>query len=262
MDIEYQVSCKKVRDKNKRKIVEMPVMADAMFARCLEMIQVWNTQTKKVPCLSSLRIPGANTPISQIFVDTLKVHRKFLSGSLVSSSEFVHPWEINVEDRKYTVQEYKLGLAAFLLKLPQLYYFHKRKLTACEFLCGGKGYSHMPSPFFTYYIPQFQGRDTEEMCIMGDRWLLLVGAEELSINDKKNFSEYVKWALPYFRDQWNGYNSLHSSFATPLEVLDFLTFGTLRRFKAKGKTVSSNILNQDFFKGLIEEFRISHGYTV
>lgn len=262
MSINYQTSCKKVRDKNRKKIVEMPVMADDMLEKCLEMVRVWNEQTKKIPCLTSMRIPGANSSITQIFVDTLKLHRKFLNGSLISSPDFVHPFAYNVEDRKYTVHEYKLGLAAFLLELPKLYYFHKRKLNAYEFLLGGVWHSPMSSPFFTHYMPQFQGRDTEEMTIMGDRWLLLVGKEELSIGDKKIFSEYLKWALPHFTEQWNGYNSLRSSFATPLDVLDFLTFGTLRRYKAKGKTVTPTILKQDFFHGMIEEFRISHGYTV
>ena len=53
-----------------------------------------------------------------------------------------------------------------------------------------------------------------------------------------------------------------NDFDDELDVLEFFTFGVLRQMKEKGRSFSSGILNQDFFKVMMEELRQFHRYVV
>lgn len=246
-----------------KKPLFIPNMDDIWLKKSMEMMVIWNESVKHVKCLQAINLPSTDN-VSKIFVKTLKICRKFLNGNLIKSKEFTPPYNIEPESRRYSVDEFKSGLSVFLIKLPKIHWMHKRKtkMSLVEFLAGEQVYANISSQFFLYFTPDFVGRDTEEMSIMTDRWLLLTGEDEVSMSDKKNFSDYLKWATEHFQTQYKGFRSIRSSFSDWVAAMDFITFGTLRRYNARTPIKSSGILNQDFFKGMMEEFRISHGYTV
>lgn len=254
---------KSICKKKEKKPLFIPEIDDVWLKKSMEMMVIWNESITHISCLQGVQLPSTNN-VTKSFIKTLKICRKFLNGNLIKSKEFTPPYNIEPESRRYSVDEFKSGLSVFLIKLPKIHWIHKRKarMTLIEFLAGEQVYSNIQSQFFLYFTPDFVGRDTEEMSIMTDRWLLLTGDDEVSLSDKKNFHDYLQWATEHFKNQYNGFRSIRSSFSDWIAAMDFITFGTLRRYNARTPIKSSGILNQDFFKGMMEEFRISHGYTV
>jgi hypothetical protein len=196
----FQIKVPKKMEYHKSTCVKKPVfipnMDDVWLKKSMEIMVIWNDSIKHISALQAVKLPTSDN-VTKVFIKTLKICRKFLNGNLINSKDFNPPYNIDVEKRRYSIDEFKMGLSEFISKLPKIHWIHKRKtrMTLVEFLAGEQVYANIQSQFFLYFKPSFVGRDTEEMSIMTDRWLLLTGEDEVSLSDKKNFSD--SYTRPY-----------------------------------------------------------------
>lgn len=192
----------------------------------------------------------------------------FLRGTLPQNSNVVLPTNVdNYPKIKNTPKDFAEYLFWFHR---QLIGDHCKKITfkgrlnLATFL-GGVPYSGMPSYFLRFCLTEPGGnksyKHAEYFPILKSKWAEYGGINNFRNKDYENFDAYLSWAIPQFTRWRKNLNSM-SNFEDEIDVLEFFTFGTLKKFKERRKSFSTGILNQEFFKKMIEELRLFHGYTV
>jgi hypothetical protein len=214
-----------------------------------QMITFWNEIASECAYMSALAIRKAPT---KRMVNTARVCRRFLSGELNKEIEFVAPKE-GVKHKPYSFDNFCEAVR----------FWEDNHLNVqvglLEFICGSR-YAPYPSIFFRYCVNNI-GKTTANLKIFSKQWEKFTGKEASKL-DTIQFHTYLNWAEPHFEKLYKRLRSLKSTYPSSSAVIILITFGTLREFTKSGKEVSSGILNQDFFKTLMEDFRKNKGYVV
>lgn len=205
---------------------------------------------------------------SKAYKATCSLVRSFLNGKLVKNPNTVIPKYEN--DFKYRTS--LVDFAEYLFWFDQRIRgdncerFHMRngKISLFIFL-GGIQYTGFPSILLTWCRfppkPVVEYFYDEYFPVLESKWASLGGKTKLNQKDYENFDAYLKWAIPHFNLQKKNFTSMNH-FVDGMAVLEFFTFGTLKKFTENKQSFSSGILNQEFFRQMIEDLRLFHGYVV
>ena len=202
------------------------------------------------------------------FKTTCALIQSFLNGTLPEHKLVVVPrYFKRPEVQKYSVQDFAKHLEYLKLQLVDKNYEplkFKEKIDLTFFLAGTL-YTKFPSILLAFCwnepksVQSFE--NTDDMQFITEPWKLISGKQTFSSKDLETFDSYLSWALPHFKRMHKNLDSL-KNFDDEVDVMSFLTFGVLRNMQEKGKSFSPGILNQDFFRTMMEELRKKHGYTV
>jgi len=217
---------------------------------------------------SRLVIIGDKRQNTKKFKETCSLIQAFLNGNLWEHKLVMLPRYFNKpEKKKSTVQDFAKHLEYLKLQLMDKNYESlnfKNSIDLTFFLAGAQ-YTKFPSVLlaFCWEAPEStQVLDNEEdIQFITEPWKLISGKQTFSSKDLETFDSYLSWALPHFKRMQRNLDSL-KNFDDEVDVMTFLTFGVLRNMKERGKSFSPGILNQEFFRTMMEELRKKHGYTV
>ena len=229
----------------------------------LLIFKIWDGLVKRNTKLASIGDKRKNT---KKYRDTCSAVRAFIDGTLLINKLVILPnFANNIEFTKNTPEDFKQYLATFEALLnwrTKNKFLFKFKIDLLFFVAG-HGFLRKPSILLEHCWeePQNFGFNNEEYFpVLKDTWEDLTG-NKITMQDRKNFDIYLEWGLLHFKSLKKGLNSMND-FDDELDVLEFFTFGVLRQMKEKGRSFSSGILNQDFFKVMMEELRQFHRYVV
>lgn len=202
------------------------------------------------------------------FKNTCSLIRSFLNGTLLDHKLVVVPkYFKRPEPRKYTVQDFEKHLEYLKLQLVDKNYepLNFREKVDLTFFFAGAMYTKFPSVLLAFCWNEPESKQVldneEDMQFITEPWKLISGTKSFSSRDLETFDTYLSWALPHFKRMHKNLDSL-KNFDDEVDVMSFLTFGVLRNMKDRGKSFSPGILNQEFFRTMMEELRKKHGYTV
>lgn len=230
------------------------------------MFNLWDELAGKINILSPM---SKKLKTGKKFKQSCSLCNAFFKGTLPNNKLTIlpeyHKLKLN-EPIKQTLSNFKKYLHWFELQLLDSSYksliFTKVDLNL--FLAGDE-YLSIPSILFTWCWKEPKRIITfnyeEYFPLLIDGWEEAGGYGTFTTKDLQNFDIYFAWALPHFQALRKDFNSL-KSFEDHLDILEFFTLGVLRKFKDKGKSFSTGILNQEFFKNMMEDLRKYHGYTV
>jgi len=249
------------RQKNKKLAPKNVMVTKAME----EIFKYWDQIAYETSNLVPMKGKRRDT---KIFKGTCSLIRAFLNGTLPEHKQVVVPKYFNRgEVQKKTPEDFKEHLHWLKLQLVDKNYKPLKfteKIDISFFLAGAM-YTKFPSLLlaFCWKAPesiQVLEHD-EDLQYITEPWKLITGNKSLSSRDLETFDTYLDWAIPHFKRLHGNLDSLRN-FDDEVDVMTFLTFGVLRNMKENGKSFSPGILNQDFFRTMMEELRKKHGYTV
>jgi len=201
------------------------------------------------------------------FKQTCTVVRAFLNGTLLTNKLVIIP---KYNKTKNLTKQNPLFFETYVHRLdlqmndPDYKRLKFKGVDLLTFLAGQQ-YTGYPSVLLRYCMeePERQIEYIWEDYFeeMEKEWRNISDKEEFNSTDYKNFDKYLEWGLRHFYQLKKNLTSL-GDYIDEMEVLCFITFGTLRQFKNKGNSFNTGILNQEFFKTMMEDFRKFHRYTV
>jgi len=241
---------------------------EASVTKALEEIFIlWDNLAKETGRLTPIKNKKRTT---KKFKETCLLVKAFLNGTLVEHKLVVPPKFIDCKKfntNKKTIRDFEQHLVWLKVQLLGVDYkplIIKQKMDL-HFFLGGTLYTGIPSILLTYCWEEPKRKmpiqNEDSIQYITEPWKLISGCKSFGTKDINNFDIYLTWALPHFKRLRNNLDSL-KNFDDEIDVMTFFTFGVLRNWKEQGKSFSSNILNQDFFKTMMEDLRKKHGYTV
>lgn len=236
--------------------------------RSLRTIQIWNKFGENLDTVQRIKIPSFKHPeITKTYKLSIDCSKWLLNGSLFNKKEFVPPKFNGIDKRAYNLVEFKRYLKhyEYLVRSKKDRFLFNTKLTLIKFILGDN-YTQMPSVLFSKCINPPAGfkessyYDEETKDVFESLIELNPNIVETPVEVMK-ISEFLEWGLPYYTELWENLHSLRSYYSSPSGALLQFTFGALKQFKEKGKSVSPSLLNQPFFKDMIEEYRKFQGFV-
>lgn len=239
---------------------------DARITKAMEEIfKAWDDLAFETSHLVTIQDKKRST---KKFKETCSLVRSFLNGKLTDHKQVVVPKYFKIGPvQKKTVEDFKEHLHWLKLQLLDKNYkpLNFKNKIDLNFFLAGTMYTKFPSILlaFCWVAPKSQQvlKHSNDLQFITEPWKLITGNGEFSSRELEDFDTYLDWALPHFKRLHKNLDSL-KNFDDEVDVMSFLTFGVLRQMKEKGKSFSSGILNQDFFRTMMEELRKKHGYTV
>ena len=238
---------------------QIKVKAPNVEQKIQNILNLWDKLADDYP--TQLRLMRTRRKDTKIYRKIISVVRSLLNGKILENRNIYLPQKINFEIREFTEKDFVQFLSNFEKRIINREFNFKSKIDLFLFLAGNTFFT-LPSILLTSCLQEkeIKTQFPNYMPLLKKQWLSL-GGNTLKTKDYENFDIYLCWALPYFKKLKRNLDSLNS-FDDEIDVMDFFTFGTLRKFKERGKSFNTGILNQDFFKTMMEDMRKFHGYVV
>ena len=250
-------------DYNEPKPTKKPIIDGKPTKATLLIFKAWDKLASKNTKITSIGDKRINT---KKYRDTCSVVKSFVNGTLLKNILVTLPdFADNIKFTKNTSKDFEqclCTLETLFDRRNKNYRNFKNKIDLFLFVAG-HNFLQMPSILLQHCWEEsenFGFNNEEYFPVLKDTWEDLTDTK-ITMQDRKNFDTYLEWGLPHFKSLKKGLVSMND-FDDELDVLEFFTFGVLRQMKKKGRSFSSGILNQEFFKVKMEELRKFHRFTV
>lgn len=231
--------------------------------KAMEMIKLWNQFGTYLDSTQKVVVSKPTKTLQK----TLDACKWYLNGTIFVRKEFVYPQFNRIDKRKYSIKEFKQSLDyfEFLVRHSRNHFLQSRKFSLLTYILGDI-YTQTSSILFSHCSNEPDGfKKPIKITTESKEFLELLESLndnfENSQKDCENVDKFLQWGIPYYTELWENLNSLRSYYDSPFGILFQFTFGALRQFKEKGRSVSSSLLNQPFFRDMIDEYRKFQGFV-